>query len=168
MTRQKYFAHKLSEISARRIDEELPRPFNSRMENDLEFCLEALHRVLDGRPVRPNPWDWHQPEETHLRLASIEAKLNRLMSSSRPCQLPGDLSERFPQFLTAVSQSDMQMGTNRFREHFTKWFDKKRRCVIADPYLFNLGEGNHNDYVDGLNAIIGDERPTHRLLLQAR
>jgi hypothetical protein len=50
----------------------------------------------------------------------------------------------------------MEVGANRFREHFAKWFDKQRRCIIVDPYIFNSGEEKHRDYIDGLDSIIGD------------
>jgi hypothetical protein len=93
----------------------------------------------------------------HDHLNQLEKKLDQLCRNDYgPCNFSQQGAERFPQFMTALSDMKAQSeGKETFVESFKDWFSTKQRGVIVDPHIFKLADENESKYCKGIINILG-------------
>ena len=129
---------------------------NRRVRDEVSWWLHHLERWLhDGAR-------WSLSEETGRsawhNLHRLEAKVDELLSRPVRCNMPSEVGQRLPNFmtsLTAINDGNLAVARTKFRAHQSAWLGDAERCVIADPYIFHPGSETAADYAAGIAEIVG-------------
>ncbi len=95
-------------------------------------------------------------DSIHHRLNDLEEMIDRLRQTRSGCALRLEsVSERFPQMLTALSDSKASsVGYKEFIKNLNGFFLEKT-AVIVDPYIFSNGNESQSSYCTYVLNMIG-------------